>query len=362
MRRTYTLITAAVCGALPLLATPALADCTDKKEYLPVSRVVEIDTSTGALFGDMTKYAKEDSFLAENEVVLTFDDGPMPNITTPILDALDRFCTKATFFSVGEMAIAYPAVTRDVVARGHTLGSHTWSHPNNLAHLSLEKATDQIDRGFAAVAMAAGQPVAPFFRFPGLNDSAPLLQHLQSKGVAAFTVDVVSNDSFIANPGTLLEKVKRQTAARHGGILLFHDIKKSTAKALPAILAWLQANNYKVVHLKPKAAMPAITAYDAELTAKLEKTAKAAPAPATAAVTAPETAAVATSDQPPVTSLAPAARVRVAAITTPEPEKPGNRHTHSKTRSGVASDQDPLPRPAISRKKRKSQQAGLFGF
>ena len=56
----------------------------------------------------MTKRTKETSFLEPKEVVLTFDDGPVPWVTTPILDTLDKFCTKATFFSVGEMALAYP--------------------------------------------------------------------------------------------------------------------------------------------------------------------------------------------------------------------------------------------------------------
>lgn len=364
MRRSLaSLTTAALAGVLPVLAAigPAAADCADKKDYLPVSRVIEIDTSTGALFGDMTKYAREDSFLAENEVVLTFDDGPMPTITPVILDALDRFCTKATFFSVGEMAIAYSNLSKEVLARGHTLGSHTWSHPNNLAHLSLEKAKDQIDRGFAAVELAAGQPIAPFFRFPGLNDSDPLLLHLQEKGVAAFTVDVVSNDSYTANPNTLFEHVKRQIAARHGGILLFHDIKKSTAKALPTILAWLQANNYKVVHLKAKAPMPTTTAFDADLKPRLEKAQRDGPKPVAGAPAQPEAVADATAtDAPPVTTLAPAAKVRVAEAT---PDA-GHRGKSKRNRSGdgVASDTDPLPRPATSHRKHKTQQADLFGF
>ncbi len=69
----------------------------------------------------MTKRDKEPAFLEPKGVVLTFDDGPVPWITTPILDALDKFCTKATFFSVGEMALAYPWMSKEVMARGHTL-------------------------------------------------------------------------------------------------------------------------------------------------------------------------------------------------------------------------------------------------
>lgn len=234
-------------------ASDALAaSCGNSGRGLGVSRVIEIDASGGPLFGDMTKYAKEESFLAPKEVVLTFDDGPMPWITKSILDSLDAHCTKATFFSVGRMAVAYPRTVRDVMARGHTLGTHTWSHPLNLPRMSLERAREEMERGFTAVALAAGQPIAPFFRFPGLSDSPALLAHLQSRQVASFTVDVVSNDSFIGDTGRLIDRTLRHVEARKGGIVLFHDIKAVTARALPTILSELHARGYKVVHLRSK--------------------------------------------------------------------------------------------------------------
>jgi peptidoglycan/xylan/chitin deacetylase (PgdA/CDA1 family) len=206
--------------------------CANPESALGVSRIVEIDAKTGPLFGEFTKHEKEPRFLDPKEVVLTFDDGPMPKYTKPILDALDKFCTKATFFSVGQMATAYPDMVKEVIGRGHTIGTHTWSHPMNLRAMSLEKAQDQVERGFAAVALAAGQPIAPFFRFPGLSDSGPLLEHLQRRGIAAFTVDVVSNDSYIGSPQRLASRTLDQIEKQNGGIVLFHDIKASTP-ALP---------------------------------------------------------------------------------------------------------------------------------
>lgn len=286
-------------------------------EGLGVSRVVEIDTSTGPLYGDMSKYLREESFLGPKEIVLTFDDGPLPWITKSILDTLDRYCTKATFFSVGQMALAYPDLPKDVIARGHTLGAHTWSHPMNIARLNFEKAKDQIERGFAAVALAAGQPIAPFFRFPGLSDSDPLLSYLQTRGIASFTVDVVSNDSFIASPSRLLQHTLQQVEQRNGGILLFHDIKASTAKALPGILKELQARGYKVVHMRAKTTAVPIASLEAELAPVLaKKMAEAAPKAETVPV--PQTVShlqpqSANDAQIQVTALAPVARTRVAA-------------------------------------------------
>ena len=299
-------------GALLFACNAAAADpsdCAHPDKALGVSRVVEIDTAGGPIFGSITKRDREQDFLAPGEVVLTFDDGPVPWVTKPILDALDEYCTKATFFSVGEMALSYPAVTKDVLARGHTIGTHTYTHPNNLKHLPFDKAKDQIERGFAAVALAASANIAPFFRFPGLNDSDELLSYLQSRSIASFTVDVISNDSYIGNPQRIVERTLKQTEARGGGILLFHDLKRPTAKAIPAILAGLKARGFKVVHLRPKAPVVPLATLDAELQPILAKAASRDVIPFHGPVPQPKTPE---GQDPAVSELAPLAKTRLS--------------------------------------------------
>lgn len=288
----------------------AASGCADPSKALGVSRVVEIDASGGPMFGAATKREKEPRFLARDEVVLTFDDGPVPWVTQPILDTLDEFCTKATFFSVGEMAVNYPAMTKEVLARGHTVGTHTWSHPSSLKRLPIEKAKDEIERGFAAVALAAGpgNAIAPFFRFPGLNDSDELLSYLQSRGIASFTVDVISNDSFIGTPSRIAERTLK-LVKDHGGILLFHDLKKPTAKALPAILAGLKTQGFKVVHLISKAPVVPLATLDAELQPVLAKAASRDTIPFHGPIPEAKTVEGAA---PVVNELAPPARLRIS--------------------------------------------------
>ncbi len=253
------------------VASAAEKSCPNPGGALGVSRIVEIDTKAGPLFGDFSKYEREPRFLGPKEVVLTFDDGPMPRYTKPILDALDEFCTKATFFYVGRMAMAYPNMVKEVVGRGHTVGTHTWSHPLNLRHRGLARAKDQIERGIAAVELAAGKPIAPFFRFPGLSDSGPMLAYLQSRGIAAFTVDVVSNDSYVHSPSRLAQRTLRLVEENNGGIVLFHDIKRSTAQALPTILAQLKKRGFKVVHLRTKNQVAPIAAITDQLKKQRDK-------------------------------------------------------------------------------------------
>lgn len=275
LARPLWVLASCMCFMLGGTTSTALAkskpDCTKPGAGLGVTRIVEVDPSNGPLYGAISKYKKEEDILGPKEVVLTFDDGPMSWITKSILDTLDRFCTKATFFSVGRMALAYPDSIKDILRRGHTLGGHTWSHPLNMRRYSLSKAKDQIEQGFSAIAMAAGEPIAPFFRFPGLSDSDPMLKHLQERGIATFTVDVVSNDSYIRSANYLADYTMAKVRKRGRGIMLFHDIKPATAKALPSILRRLKAGGYKVVHLRSSKPLKPLTKYDEKLKPILAK-------------------------------------------------------------------------------------------
>lgn len=261
---------AAICLAAGIVVEPARAGGdADGASVCPDSRLagrtVVVDNSSTGLVGSMTSLAHDPHFLGPKEVVLTFDDGPMPWVTDSILDTLDTYCAKATFFSVGRMALAYPSKVKEILAKGHTLGSHTFSHPLRMPALSRTAAEKEIEMGLAAVATAAGTPVAPFFRFPGLSASHGLIEYLKARGLIAFTVDVVSNDSYIHDPGVLTQRTIAAVELQGGGIILFHDIKTATAKALPGILSSLREKGYKVVHMMPGSSAVPMLSYMAEL-------------------------------------------------------------------------------------------------
>ncbi len=240
-----------ILAALVLLSPTApraeegAASC---KDALGVSRVIEIDTKGGGEFGD--QYPPE-HLLQKGEVVLTFDDGPHPTYTKEILAALKAQCTKATFFNVGEMVKQYPDVAREVQAEGHTIGTHTWSHPN-LGAMSLERAKTQIESTIATENGILANGVAPFFRFPYLSDPKRVRDYLASRNIAVFGIDVDSFDYRMHKPDKVVDNVLKGLIETGGGIILFHDIHEVTAKALPTVLVELKRHGFHVVQLVPK--------------------------------------------------------------------------------------------------------------
>lgn len=241
-------------------AAPKGDVCTGRTDVLGVSRVVEIDTRDGPQFGHQQYKAFD--FLEPGEVILTFDDGPLRPYTTPILKALDAHCTKATFFQVGKMAIADPDMVREIERRGHTVGSHTWSH-RNLRAMAPALAKGEIELGVSAVSRALGHPIAPFFRFPYLSDSRAMIAHAKSRQIAMFSIEIDAVDFRTRDPGTVHRRVMAGLKAAGKGIILFHDIQPSTAGALKGLLDDLKAKGYRVVHMVPKGQVATLPDYDA---------------------------------------------------------------------------------------------------
>jgi peptidoglycan/xylan/chitin deacetylase (PgdA/CDA1 family) len=245
--------------------------CVGNTTKLGVSRTVEIDTAGGGDIGGDMPGAKQ--FLNDGEVVLTFDDGPMKSDTRPILKALADECTKATFFMVGQMALADPDLVKEVAAGGHTIGTHTWSH-KNIHVISTAKAQQEIEAAISTVSKAKGSLVAPLFRFPYLNSTRQTEAYLRSRNIGAVWIDIDSKDYRTRSPKVVEQNILSQLARQKKGIILMHDIHAWTAAQLPDLLKDLHDRGYKVVQLVPKGQVETIASYDAA--AEKELAAKAA--------------------------------------------------------------------------------------
>ena len=248
----------------PKSASASAATSCANPDGLSVSRVVEIDTTGGPAFG--TEHFKQYDFLRDKEIVLTFDDGPWPENTPAVLKALQDNCAKATFFEIGEHATWRPDLTKELVAAGMTVGTHTWSHKDlakNPYAKDIEQAKQEIEMGVSAVHMAAaGGPVAPFFRFPDLQQPAELMTYLGTRNIATFSTDIDTFDFKLHKPDDVIKSALTKLAKNGKGIILMHDFQHGTAEAMPELLRQLKANGYKLVHMVPKQPVTTLAKYD----------------------------------------------------------------------------------------------------
>jgi peptidoglycan-N-acetylglucosamine deacetylase len=231
------------------MGTAGAAECP--AGALGVSRTIVVDANEHPRVGSM-QYG-ESLPLMDHEVVLTFDDGPLPPYTNRILDTLASECVKATFFMVGRMARGYPAVVRRVYNEGHTVANHSQNHPFTFHKMTVDHAAQEIEDGFESLRTALGDPkaVAPFFRIPGLLRQTSVEQYLAAHGDMTWSVDFLADDWTHINSQEVARRAVSRVVARGKGILLLHDIQPATALALPEILKELKARGFKIVHVVP---------------------------------------------------------------------------------------------------------------
>jgi peptidoglycan/xylan/chitin deacetylase (PgdA/CDA1 family) len=237
----------------PTLAATAYATSCPRPETLGTSRILTVDAAATPRVG--LRSFPQTLPLEDHEVVLTFDDGPWPATTPRVLAALARECVQATFFLIGRPASEHPDLVRRIAAEGHTVGHHSWSHPN-LMQIKPDEAIEEIDHGISAVEMAlhgtaTTTPTTPFFRFPGFQSTPATLDLLQSRGIVVFGADLWASDWNKMTPKQELKLVADRLEAAGKGIILFHDTKHQTAAMLPAFLRYLRDNGYHVVHVRP---------------------------------------------------------------------------------------------------------------
>lgn len=239
-------------AALMPQAARAAAAC--RPEALGTTRVLAVKTADGLRVGRKSYPATLP--LGPREVVLTFDDGPLPGPTDHVLAALREECVRATFFLVGRMAHSAPALARKILAEGHTVGHHSMTHPMTLAQLPPERARADIEAGFSAVDHAlygsySGQPRTPFFRFPGFGDSDELNRGLAARGIGIFGCDFWISDWNDMTPEAQLALALRRLERTGSGIILMHDTRPQTAAMLPRFLRELKHRDFRVVHMQP---------------------------------------------------------------------------------------------------------------
>jgi peptidoglycan/xylan/chitin deacetylase (PgdA/CDA1 family) len=213
----------------------------------------------GGLFVGLQSYPRTLA-LADGEIVLTLDDGPLPGPTGRVLDALAAFRAPATFFLIGRNAAAHPGLVRRIAAEGHVAAHHTFSHPWTLRQRTAAIGVREIEDGIRAVQAAQGLDGAairtPFFRYPGFADTSALNGWLAERAMAVFGSDVWASDWTPMPPERQLTLLMARLKRARKGIVLLHDVVEQTAAMFPAFLQALCAGGFRVVGLTPGLAPP----------------------------------------------------------------------------------------------------------
>lgn len=157
---------------------------------------------------------------ASQPVLLTFDDGPDPDITPRVLDVLDRYGYRAIFFLIGQKVEAHPEVVREIVRRGHIVGNHTYIHSPWANFLGARHLVKDIEKTDALIAKACG--VWPVLFRPPLGVSPHFLRRvLRATGHTVVGWDVRSLDTRGEACEVVLRRIGRKL--KTGSIVLLHD-------------------------------------------------------------------------------------------------------------------------------------------
>lgn len=244
---------ALICGA-----ATAEPSCPGNPDALGVSRELVVGAAEYSRLGRM-QY-RQTLPLADREVVLTFDDGPLPPYSDRVLDALARECVRATFFLVGRQARANPTAVRRIYNAGHTVGTHSQNHP--LRQMSERRAEHEIDDGIESVVAALGdaKALAPYFRIPGLLRTSHIEALARTRQLVVWSSDTLADDWHKISADRVLQLALSRLERKGRGVLLLHDIQPRTVLMLPTLLSELKRRGFKVVHVVPEGERPVLPA------------------------------------------------------------------------------------------------------
>ena len=185
-------------------------------------------------------------------IAMTFDDGPSPETTPRLLDILKQRNIKATFFMIGQNAERNPAIVKRILAEGHEIGNHSWTHPQ-LSKLSDDRVTEEINKTQNAIKDASGY--TPVLMRPPYGAITARQKDWIEKDFG-LSVIIWSVDPFDwKRPGASVIEQRILAGARPGAIVLSHDIHKQTVDAMPATLDALAAKGFKFVTVSQLIAM-----------------------------------------------------------------------------------------------------------
>ncbi len=229
---------------------------TNEKEYEDTSINAKSDKedNSNTSKDEETKEAEVDGESIEKPIerkvaYLTFDDGPTTKITPQILDILDDYNIKATFFVIGSLAEVNQDVLKDVDMRGHIIGNHTYSHDYKLIYSSVNALMKDIDKADEVLESILPNYKRGLFRFPmGSFKKYQFVEAVKNKGYKHYDWNALNGDAEALNvpANKLISNVKKTVCGKNKVIILMHDAqtKQTTVDSLSRVIDYLLEEGY----------------------------------------------------------------------------------------------------------------------
>ena len=182
----------------------------------------------------------------EKKIALTFDDGPSP-YTLEVLDLLKKYNTKAVFFCIGKNIEMYPEIVKQIIAEGHLVGNHSYSHSPFFDFYNAKKITEEIQQTDTLLEKFTSKKIN-FFRPPYGVTTPSIRRALKITGHKVIGWNIRSLDGGTKNQNLIFNRIIKRISP--GGIVLLHDTASHSVLVLEQFLQFLQNQNYQVVSVE----------------------------------------------------------------------------------------------------------------
>jgi len=182
--------------------------------------------------------------IKKNQVSLTFDDGPNPEFTPQILALLKKYNARATFFCIGKNIGENPQLFRKIIALGHTVGNHTYSHSNGFGFFPAQKVREELERTNKLVKKISGLEMKLYRPAFGVTNPN-IAKAIQITGLKSIGWSIRSLDTTKSSEGSVLNRITERISK--GDIILLHDTSAKSVRVLERLLLFLQENKLESV-------------------------------------------------------------------------------------------------------------------
>lgn len=188
----------------------------------------------------------ENPEVKNREIALTFDDGPEPQ-TLKVLELLKEHNIKATFFCIGHKIDEHPEIFKKIIAEGHNVGNHSYSHPKNWGFLSAKTIQRELESCDKA-AKSRGGVQLHYFRMPFGNCNPNIRKALKKTGHQPVGWSIRSFDALLTSEDKIFKRITKRL--KPGQIILLHDNQIPTFEILKRLVLYLDKHNYKPVNIE----------------------------------------------------------------------------------------------------------------